>query len=102
MSEVVLLLLSLIAGVGLGLLYFGGLWWTVRKLPTASSPALLILASLAIRTGLAILGFYLVMAGRWERLLACLAGFLLVRTLLVNRLGPHVPPDSSNQGEPAA
>jgi F1F0 ATPase subunit 2 len=46
------------------------------------------LVSLMIRLGVTLAGFYLVMAGRWERLLACLVGFLLMRTVLVRRLGP--------------
>jgi F1F0 ATPase subunit 2 len=87
-SEVVHLILAFTAGLAVGLFYFGGLWLTVQRLPQARHPGMLAAASMFVRTGLTLLAFYLVMAGRWERLLACLAGFFLVRLLLVRRLGP--------------
>lgn len=68
-----------LAGLGLGLFFFGSLWWMVRR--TLSSPPSLAwhLGSLLVRMGVTLLGFYAVGAGRWERLLACLAGFLVAR-----------------------
>ena len=79
------------AGMALGLFYFAGLWWTVRKLPTMQSPALWTIVSFVVRSGIALAGLYLVMAGRWENLLACLAGFTLIRLWLVHRLKPQIP-----------
>jgi F1F0 ATPase subunit 2 len=74
-----LILLSVFgAGVGLGAFYFLGLWWTVRRLPTVRVPALWTTVSFVVRSGIVLAGFYLVMAGRWENLLACLAGFTLM------------------------
>ncbi len=70
-----------------GLLFFGGLWLTVQRLPTARWPGLLLFASFALRALLAIGGFVLVMAGQWSRLLAGLLGFLLARIVLVRRYG---------------
>jgi F1F0 ATPase subunit 2 len=74
-----------IAGIGIGLFYFGGLWVTVKRLPTTRHPALLTLGSSMGRTGLSLLGFYVAMGGRWERLLACLIGFLVARHFSVRR-----------------
>lgn len=91
MTQILFLLLALMAGLALGLWYFGGLWLTVQRLPRARNPGFLSLVSLMIRLGVTLAGFYLVMAGRWERLLACLAGFLLMRIVLVRRLGPVSP-----------
>ena len=39
--------------------------------------------------GIALLGFYLVTADRWERLVACLIGFVLARMALVQFLKPE-------------
>ena len=36
---------------------------------------------------LALAGFYFVMQGSWERLAAAMVGFLLMREILVRRLG---------------
>ncbi|NVM21540.1 MAG: ATP synthase subunit I [Desulfobacterales bacterium] len=82
------ILIALISGFGLGIFYFGGLWLTVGKLPTARRPALLSLASFFGRFGVVLVGFYFVMGGHWERLLACLLGFLATRSILVRRWGP--------------
>lgn len=92
MSVLMALSLAAAAGVGLGLLYFGGLWLTVRRLPDSRRPALLFGASFAGRTALTVLGFYLVMDGSWERMLACLGGFIIVRQVLVSRLQPEREP----------
>lgn len=77
------LLTALVAGLGLGLLFFGGLWWTVRRLPDSDRPGLLLGGSVLLRTALVVTGFWLVMAASWQRAAACLLGFLLARTLLV-------------------
>lgn len=92
MSQVVFLLLAFAAGLAVGLFYYGGLWLTIRRLPQSRRPAMLTGMSLLVRLSLTSAAFYIVMGGRWERLLACLAGFLLVRVLLVRRLGPRQPP----------
>ena len=77
------LLIPLLAGMALGLFFFGGLWWTVRKGTTSANPALWFLGSFLLRTGMALGGFYAVGAGDWRRLLAALVGFVLARVLLI-------------------
>lgn len=89
MNFTVSLVLAFLAGLALGLFYYGGLWLTVQRLPKSRSPGVLAAVSLFLRLGLVLVAFYLVMGGRWERLLACVAGFLLTRTLLIHRLGPR-------------
>jgi F1F0 ATPase subunit 2 len=88
MNLFVVLPLAALAGAGLGLLYFGGLWLTVRRLADTRSPVLLFGASFLARTLLAVAGFYVVMDGSLARALACLLGFIVARQLLVSRLGP--------------
>ncbi|KJS18420.1 MAG: hypothetical protein VR69_00935 [Peptococcaceae bacterium BRH_c4b] len=82
------LLAAFVAGTGLGLFFFGGLWLTVQLLPISRRPGLLTVTSVILRMGISLIGFYLVMGGRWERLLVCLAGFVLVRYILIRRTGP--------------
>jgi F1F0 ATPase subunit 2 len=83
--EAVWLVLTLLAGGLLGLVYFSGLWWTTQQLTTAKHPALLFLGSFLVRLVVVLGGFYLVAGGRWERMIACLAGFLLARSWLLRR-----------------
>ena len=67
------------AGLLLGLLFFGGLWWTTRKGIAADNPALWFLGSLLLRTGGVTAGFYFIAGGDWRRALACLSGFIVAR-----------------------
>jgi F1F0 ATPase subunit 2 len=80
------LLLAFFVGMGAGLFYFGGLWWTVRRLPTARQPALLTFGSFLVRTGLSLVAFYFASGGHWQRILASLLGFIIVRVFLVRRI----------------
>ena len=82
-------MISLLSGMGLGLVYFGGLWLTVQRLPTANRPAFLTLSSFWGRLTLCVLGFYGATQGDWKRLLLCLLGFLSIRTILVRRWRPQ-------------
>jgi len=81
-------LLAFAAGAVIGIFYFGGLWWTVRRLARDDHPARLTLLSLLVRTGLSLRAFYVVMGGEWERLMAALLGVMVVRLLMVRRLRP--------------
>ena len=63
-------MLALVAGVLLGAIFFGGLWWTVRKGVSSKQPALWFFGSLLLRMSIALAGFYFVGRGHWERLLA--------------------------------
>jgi F1F0 ATPase subunit 2 len=87
-AEVALWTLAAAGGASVGLLYFGGLWWTIRRLPDAGHPAALVLGSFAVRTALAGLAFFVLFAGDPSRLVAALGGFVLVRVGLVRRVRP--------------
>jgi F1F0 ATPase subunit 2 len=86
MSDTLALALALFAGAMLGVIFFGGLWWTVQKGVTSETPALWFLGSLLLRTSLVLAGFYLAAQGHWSRLAACLLGFLIARLIVVRRL----------------
>jgi F1F0 ATPase subunit 2 len=79
MHELMSWLLAALAGVGLGVLFFGGLWWTVRKGVASRQPALWFLGSLLLRMGVVVAGFLRVGADDWRRVLLCLLGFVLAR-----------------------
>jgi F1F0 ATPase subunit 2 len=79
MTEGFHLVLALAAGVLLGVLFFGGLWWTVRHVLTRERAALWFMGSLLLRTGITVAGFYLVADGHWQRLALCVLGFIAAR-----------------------
>lgn len=78
-ADVSALIPSLAAGLLLGAVFFGGLWWTVRRGLSSPRPAVLFLSSAVLRMGTVVTGFYFVSEGRWQRLLACMAGFIIAR-----------------------
>lgn len=79
MNEALTLAGDLFAGVLLGALFFGGLWWTIRSASCSEWSGLVFAGSLLIRMAVAVTGFYLASHGDWRKLVACLAGFLLAR-----------------------
>lgn len=85
MNEFLHLLFALLEGALLGVFFFAGLWWTVRKLDSAKHVALLFLGSMLLRTGIVVLGFYFILGDNWQRLLVGLLGFVMVR-IIVTRL----------------
>jgi len=85
MNEIWSLVPALMVGVLLGTMFFGGLWWTVRKGMSSTRPARWFFGSLLLRTSLTLAGFYVVSDGHWEKLLVCLLGFTIAR-LIVTRL----------------
>lgn len=89
MTDVLRWGVPLFGGAIIGLLHFGGLWATVRRLPSTRRPALLAFTSLVVRVGVAVTGFVLLMAGDARRLTIALVGFLAVRTLAVRHTRVH-------------
>lgn len=97
MNEALTLVLACVAGAALGTIFFGGLWWTVRKSVASRQPALWVFGSLLLRMGVALTGFYFVSGGQWKPLMACILGFFIVRLAVtwLTRLpvkNPKVPP----------
>lgn len=83
MNSTLALALALLGGILSGVVFFGGLWWTVRHGLLSPVPALWFSASSLIRTVVALGGFYVVSHGEWPRLLACLLGFFLARIVIM-------------------
>ena len=94
------------AGAVIGALHLGGLWATVRRLPTSRHRVLLTVGSFLIRMVLVGVGFALLLVGERDpvRLLAALAGFVAVRTVLVWRVrrGALEPSGVPSPGVPSS
>jgi F1F0 ATPase subunit 2 len=63
-------------------MFFGGLWWTLRRAVVSQRPARWILGSLLVRVSLVLAGIYLVSGHDWERMLSCLLGFAMSRLIV--------------------
>lgn len=93
MSNLLPLVVVVLAGFVFGTFFFGGLWFTVQRGLTSSQPAWWFLISTLLRTGTVLIGFYFLSSGNWRRLLACLIGFLFAR-VVVTRLSRNSKEES--------
>lgn len=91
-------LLPLAAGTGLGLAYFGGLWWTTRQVGRVAWPGAFFFASFVLRLSLLLAGIWLVTGGRLPATAFCVGGVLIGRRIMVERVrgeakrqGPQTP-----------
>ncbi|HVZ97201.1 MAG TPA: ATP synthase subunit I [Chitinophagaceae bacterium] len=82
MNNFFVLAITLIAGFATGVFFFGGLWFTVQKGMTAKAPAVWFVTSFVIRVAVTLVAFYYAGEGIWQRLLLCLAGFLIARIVV--------------------
>ena len=100
MNESLNLAAALVLGVLLGAMFYGGLWWTVRRGVSSKRVALWFLGSLLLRMGVALAGFYFVAGGHWERLLLCLLGFVMARVAVtrLTRLPGENQPSQALEG----
>jgi len=76
------MILRFIFGMLLGVLFYGGLWLTVRRLPATRYPFALTLGSLMLRTVVTLAGFFFLIGGRWQNAFVALLGFTAVRFVL--------------------
>jgi F1F0 ATPase subunit 2 len=76
-------IMALAAGIVLGAICFGGLWWTVTQGMRSNNPALWLLLSAIGRLGLVFAGIYFVARDNLTNVLLCLMGLIIARTLIV-------------------
>lgn len=79
---------ALLAGFALGAVFFGGLWWTVRRAAFSRTPARWFLGSMVLRTAFVLAGFYTVGAGQPAQMGWCLLGFLVARGVVLRVTRP--------------
>jgi F1F0 ATPase subunit 2 len=99
MNESLMLFVAGAVGLALGAVFFGGLWWTVRKGVSSPRPALWFVGSMLLRTVIVLAGFYFVGGGQWQRLLACLLGFVIARFLVMRLTRTRVEHGNSSAKE---
>ena len=84
MSEILYMILAFIAGMALGMFFFGGLWFTVKKAVNSKIPAIWFFGSFILRVGVVMLGFYYISQGGWQPLIISLLGFIVARFVVTH------------------
>jgi F1F0 ATPase subunit 2 len=85
-----LALSAVVCGASLGMIFFLGLWWTIRCALATANPTLWFAGSLLLRMGFILAGFYALAAEGWLAMTLCLLGFLLSR-IAVTRFARPAP-----------
>jgi F1F0 ATPase subunit 2 len=79
MSTPALLAVALTSGVLLGVLVFGGLWWTVRYGLASPNPGLWFGISALLRLAVVLVTFYYMAIAGLSSAMICLLGLLVAR-----------------------
>jgi F1F0 ATPase subunit 2 len=101
MYRLIFLVLGFVAGAVVGLVFFGGLWWTTQRLATTSRPGLLL--SLSLFGRLLVLAAVLVTLASLDPLLVigAVPGLLAVRmTLTSSRMANRLPVPAPSTSRP--
>ena len=83
MEAIIAVIVSLLAGMGLGVIFFLGLWKTVKNMSRFERPYLWIFVSFITRLTIVLLGFYLIMQVQWQLVAVALLGFVFARYVVV-------------------
>ena len=98
MTDWLLYLISFAAGMALGIVFFGGLWLTVKRAISSKRPAFWFIASLLVRSALVMGGFYLAAGQHWQRLLVSLCGFVVSRIVILYLTKKHLENETPVKG----
>lgn len=85
MQTVMIVLAGALLGTVAGVVAFGGLSWTLARLPRSRSPGLLVAASLLVRLAVVALVALVAASAGLVAVVALLGGLLATRTVLVRR-----------------
>jgi F1F0 ATPase subunit 2 len=81
------MLVALPIGAGLGLIFFGGLWLTVVRIPSNRRPHLLLAGSFLLRLAVVLAGFYLLTPLGWQAMMIAMASLLITRQVMLRIKG---------------
>lgn len=86
------MLISFLGGLILGVLFFGGLYMSVNRLTSVSSPALMMLISTMLRMAMLLAGVYLLLRGELKNGIAALVGIVVAKFVSVYLVRKRVRP----------
>ncbi|MBK9578119.1 MAG: ATP synthase subunit I [Fibrobacteres bacterium] len=66
-------------GAATGIVFHGGIWWTIHEVPGKANPGWWFAASTVVRTVVSVAGFRPFVDGNWRTVVLCLVGFLAAR-----------------------
>jgi F1F0 ATPase subunit 2 len=101
MSAVIAVAVGLAVGVVLGLVFFGGLWWTTQRLAGSAQPGILVSVSLLVRVAVLAAGLFLLAQVGSAALLAAVLGLLVTRIGLTRlAMNGRLPQPATSESTP--
>jgi F1F0 ATPase subunit 2 len=86
MNDYWYMVVAFLAGIILGLFYYGTLWLTVRRVTHLRRPTMALAISLVLRAAIVVAVLYGLMRGDWYNLVAALIGFIAGRFVVDARV----------------
>lgn len=75
-------MIGFIIGIALGIVYFGGLYFSIQKMTKAKYPSLIMTLSFILRMAILVGVFFYLSKGGYQDMLFGLLGVLLVRIIM--------------------
>lgn len=91
------MIVSFLIGLILGIIYFGGLYYSTKKFTKVKRPALFMVLSFIIRMGILVVGFYYLTKTDYKNVLIALVGVILTRFIIIFKVKD--PKSNSVPGE---
>jgi F1F0 ATPase subunit 2 len=83
MTEFLALTFAFLSGSALGFMFYGGLWFTVRKVVATKRQPFWLSASLFVRILITFVGFFIICGANNMSFAACIAGFVFARLVVL-------------------
>jgi F1F0 ATPase subunit 2 len=84
-EQILVIAKAFVGGLAVGLFFFYGLWWTVKRVPRSNRPLLLIFSSLIFRIMVSLTALYFICDADWLKYMAALAAIFIVRLIVVRQ-----------------
>src|SRR5262245_53314336 len=97
--EVLSAAMTFIGGLTLGVIFYYGLWLTIKTAVKSQIPSLWFFGSFLFRTIVTLTGFLLISRGSWQHLVLCLCGFTVARYLIKYLTRVHVAKNQAQKRE---
>jgi len=82
MNSILYTMTAFCGGTALGMIFFGGLWFTVRKIAQNGMSAVWLMLSFMVRTGITLSGLYFIAGTSWRLMMISLLGFVIARHIV--------------------
>ncbi|UJF16455.1 ATP synthase subunit I [Jeotgalibaca sp. MA1X17-3] len=80
------MIVSFLIGLLIGILYFGGLYYTTQKFNHVKSPGLFMILSFIFRMGILLTGLYYLAQAGFKNILLGFLAIMIVRMIMVSKI----------------